>query len=108
MLLQLQFQQALLALPGTESSVVAVAVPADPASSAREEGEVRAVAVAVPAGPVSSSSVKGQGCCSCSSGCQCLLKGWKFGIKFRLYPGACVRDPKALYLYPASQLTDAC
>ena len=108
MLLQLQFQQALLALPGTESSVVAVAVPADPASSAREEGEVRAVAVAVPAGPVSSSSVKGQGCCSCSSRCQCLLKGWKIGIKFPLYPGACVRDPKALYLYPASQLTDAC
>ena len=59
LLLQLQFQQALLALPGTESSVVAVAVPADPARSAREEGEVMAVAVAVPAGPVSSSSVKG-------------------------------------------------
>ena len=71
--LQLQFQQALLALPGTESSVVAVAVPADPASSAREEGEVRAVAVAVavPAGPASFAWDGGHGCCSCSSSHLC-------------------------------------
>ena len=48
LLLQLQFQQALLALPGTESSVVAVAVPADPASSRRgSKNRIVAVAVAV-------------------------------------------------------------
>ena len=36
LMLQLQFQQALLALPGMEGRVVAVAVPAGPACSARD------------------------------------------------------------------------
>ena len=29
-----------------------------------------------------------------------LTQGRKIWIKFRLHPGACVRDPKALYLLP--------
>ena len=49
-LLQLQFQQALLALPGMEGRIVAVAVPAGPDSSAWDGG---------------------QGCCSCSCSCSC-------------------------------------